>query len=331
MAEQLPPSFLQTSASGTTAEDLRRVFTGITQGTGGVLSPSDLQVTQNDTPNMSVNVATGQAWIPGTRSTYQGSYFVENRGTENLTVAASDPTNDRIDLVVAEIRDSQYSGASNDWQLRIITGTPAASPTTPATPADAIDLASISVLAGSTTVTSASISDLRSFASIRGAIWRNTSATRPSAPEEGQTIYEKDTDQVFVYNGSIWCPVGVSYLANMTDGASASTGYVTVPGCSITLPPGKWALTGKGQWSVSTGTTREYFVQIFNSTDSVQIAEAVIGAAPTNDVKPMALALGELENSATNTVVLRARVSAVDGVQASYAFTIRADSMIKLP
>jgi len=31
-----------------------------------------------------------------------------------------------------------------------------------------------------------------------------TSTTRPSAPYEGQMIYETDTDKVLVYNGSVW-------------------------------------------------------------------------------------------------------------------------------
>lgn len=31
-----------------------------------------------------------------------------------------------------------------------------------------------------------------------------TAATRPSAPVEGMTIYETDTDLVYVYNGSAW-------------------------------------------------------------------------------------------------------------------------------
>jgi hypothetical protein len=35
-----------------------------------------------------------------------------------------------------------------------------------------------------------------------------TSSTRPSAPWEGQTIYETDTDLMYVYNGSSWQQFG---------------------------------------------------------------------------------------------------------------------------
>lgn len=33
-----------------------------------------------------------------------------------------------------------------------------------------------------------------------------TSSSRPASPYEGQMIYETDTDEVFVYNGSSWLP-----------------------------------------------------------------------------------------------------------------------------
>lgn len=41
-----------------------------------------------------------------------------------------------------------------------------------------------------------------------------TSATRPSGPNEGMTIYETDTDQLLIYNGSAW--ETISHLAGWT-------------------------------------------------------------------------------------------------------------------
>src|SRR5438046_4639276 len=40
------------------------------------------------------------AFILGTEGTKQGTYFVENDATVNKAIAASDPTNPRIDIVV---------------------------------------------------------------------------------------------------------------------------------------------------------------------------------------------------------------------------------------
>lgn len=136
-------------------------------GAHGVVNGGDLAVTQNGTPNMSVNVAAGRAFIRGTQaagSLNQGVYSFFNDGTVNLAVSSADPTNPRRDLVVAQIRDSNYSGASNDARLFVVTGTPAASPSDPVVPADTLVLARLSVAAGATSVTNANITDLRVFA-----------------------------------------------------------------------------------------------------------------------------------------------------------------------
>ncbi|CAB4136919.1 hypothetical protein UFOVP314_45 [uncultured Caudovirales phage] len=136
-------------------------------GAHGVVNGGDLAVTQNGTPNMSVNVAAGRAFIRGTQtagSLNQGVYSFFNDGTVNLAVSSADPTNPRRDLVVAQIRDSNYSGSANDARLFVVTGTPAASPTDPVVPADTLVLARLSVAAGATSVTNANITDLRVFA-----------------------------------------------------------------------------------------------------------------------------------------------------------------------
>jgi len=133
-------------------------------GRAGVVAPTDLAVTANGTPNMSVNVAAGAAFVPGTEATFQGNYFFQNDAVVNLVVAASDPTNPRIDLVVARVRDADYSGATNDASVAVITGTPAASPVVPATPADSILLAQVAVAANAASVVAGNITDKRARA-----------------------------------------------------------------------------------------------------------------------------------------------------------------------
>jgi hypothetical protein len=59
----------------------------VTAGGGhGVVGAGDLAVTQNGTPNMSVNVAAGRAFIRGTEtgSLNQGVYSFFNDGIVNL-------------------------------------------------------------------------------------------------------------------------------------------------------------------------------------------------------------------------------------------------------
>lgn len=162
MTAVTPPWVIQ--ASSHPADVFRRAIAFAGMGQQGVRSwvSGDLAVAQNGTPNMSVNVAAGQALINGTQNTTsQGAYEVLNDATVNLAIAASDPTNPRIDIVVAQVRDAAYSGANNDWLLAVVTGTPAGSPSPPATPANAIVLAQVAVAANATSITSGNITDKR--------------------------------------------------------------------------------------------------------------------------------------------------------------------------
>lgn len=216
MTAQNPAIFLQGYAGGHPAEDTRRQIGAGMANRPGIVGPGDLAVTQNGTPNMSVNVAGGQAYIAGSEATYQGLYFVENRGTTNLTIAAADATNARKDLIVAKVQDAQYSGATNLWSLAVVTGTPAAVPAEPAAPANSLVLAVVNVAALATSITNANITDRRTTpglytgnlggrAAALGAPIPCTSTTRPTTGlVAGQRIVETDTLREYMWSGSAW-------------------------------------------------------------------------------------------------------------------------------
>jgi hypothetical protein len=90
-----------------------------------------------------------------------GVYTTYNDATQVLTVTTADPTNPRIDRVVVTVQDAYYSGAFNDVIFQVLAGTPASSPTAPATPANSISLATIAVGAGVTQINSGDITDTR--------------------------------------------------------------------------------------------------------------------------------------------------------------------------
>lgn len=168
MSELQPPVALQ-NVSSLNADDFRGLIQALVP-TEGIIASGDLAVVENGTPNMSVNVGAGAAIIAGDDTpTTQGSYFVKNDATKNLTVTAADPTNPRKDIVVARVRDAFYSGSDNDWLLAVVAGTPAASPAEPSLPNDALKLAVITVAAAATTITNAAITDSRTLATPLGA------------------------------------------------------------------------------------------------------------------------------------------------------------------
>lgn len=232
MTAQQPPVALQ-NVSTLNADDFRRLIKALVP-TEGIIASGDLAVTQNGTPNMSVNVAAGGAVIVGddTPAT-QGSYYVWNDATVNLVIAASDPTNPRKDIVIAQVRDSFYSVAGDDWRLTVVTGTPAASPAEPALPTDSIKLAVVTVAAAATSITNAAIADSRTVAAglsgIVNQAWGTYTPTLTAAganPTMGTASIRKGRYQQINRTVSGWANIKFG-----TSGSAPGTGnyYVTLP------------------------------------------------------------------------------------------------------
>jgi hypothetical protein len=158
MALVTPPSWLQ---NGTYPAESDRLTQQALYNTTGIIGTASLAVTQNSPVGMSVRVAAGWAAIIGTTQTNMGAYVAYNDATEVLTITAADPTNPRIDRVVATVRDAYYSGSDNDVIFQVIAGTPAGSPVAPTTPANSISLATIAVAAAATQIVTANITDTR--------------------------------------------------------------------------------------------------------------------------------------------------------------------------
>lgn len=218
-----PPVALQ-NVSTLNADDFRGLIEALVP-TEGIIVSGDLAVTANGTPNMTVNVAAGTAIIVGddTPAT-QGSYFVKNDATVNLAIAAADPTNPRKDIVIAQVRDSFYSGASDDWRLTVVTGTPAASPAEPALPNNSLKLAVIAVAAAASSITSGVITDSRtSAAGLAGAIddtpW---TAYTPTVTQSG-TVTKTVTYAKYKKVGRT---VTVNLLLTMTGSGTASNAII---------------------------------------------------------------------------------------------------------
>lgn len=170
MAEINPPSWLQ-ARTDHKAQQYRRMLASVVGDGSGIVTSLDLGVTQNGTPNMSVNVATGRAFILGTLGTYQGLYHVDNQGVVNKSISAAHATNPRYDRVYAVVADAEYAGVTNAWSIEVATGTPAASPSEPSLPSNSLELARITVGAAVTSITNANILDRRVSAPAKATAW----------------------------------------------------------------------------------------------------------------------------------------------------------------
>ena len=101
---------------------------------------------------MSVSVAAGRAWIEG--------YLYLLDTAKTLTIANADASNERRDIVVLRL-----DLTARTITVQVVTGTPAAQPVAPAITRNAdvyeLELAEISVPAGTSSITQALITDKR--------------------------------------------------------------------------------------------------------------------------------------------------------------------------
>ena len=158
MALRTPPSWLQ---QGSHPAENDRLTTQALWKTTGIVNASDLAVTQSATPAMTVQIAAGYAVIIGTTQTNMGAYIAYNDGATTVNFTTANPTLPRIDLVCVTVNDAYYTGSTNNVTFQVIAGTPNASPTVPATPANSIALAQVAIAANATSIVNANITDLR--------------------------------------------------------------------------------------------------------------------------------------------------------------------------
>ena len=264
MTAQNPALYLQ--GENHPAEDFRHLITKTWGSRPGVIGEDDLAVTEKSgTADMSVDVAGGSVLVEGTEGTYQGLYLCENRGTTNLVISSSDPTNDRYDLVVAQVEDSDYSGATDAWKLAIVTGTPAATPLFPTVPDNALVLATVLVQNGVSSILDADITDIRDasdsdgtttldnlgFATATGGLTVCTASTRPTAGiYNGMQIFETDTTKIYLYNGTRWVWISGGPTSELLDNTNVSSTIDTYVGAGSSLELGTWTVTEPGVYLV---------------------------------------------------------------------------------
>jgi hypothetical protein len=238
MTLQTPPSWLQ---AGSYPAQYDRLTAQALWATTGIIGSSSLAVTANSPAGMSVRVASGWAAIIGTTTSNMGVYTIFNDAQDTLTITTADPTNPRIDLVCATVRDAFYSGANNDVIFQVIAGTPAGSPVAPSLPANSISLATVAVGAAVTQINTGNITDTRVDTTTNLAVGDITSVTAGAGLSGGGSSGAVTLAASVATNAQ----VGTTYTLALADNgklvtlANASPVAVTIPlNSSIALPVG---------------------------------------------------------------------------------------------
>jgi hypothetical protein len=240
MPMRTPPSWLQ---AGSHPAENDRIGTRSLIGRSGVRLATDCAVTS--TGGMNLSVSTGTAYVSGTVTAEQGMYQCYNDGAQALTVAPSHPTLARIDLVCITVNDSAYGSLADNVVIQIITGTPAAVPVVPNTPANSITLARVAVAATVTSINSGNITDLRTRAAATDYVLASSAATTVPALIDAPSrasglIVRAPAVEQFAITNTAYSGTTVTYTCN--------NNFVAGDFISITYP----VLNGAGTSGVTT-------------------------------------------------------------------------------
>lgn len=146
----------------------------ITPASGGVVDTNDYKVAQHSTPNASVDIAVGRAYVPNSALTmFYATYL---NALANLAIGANASGNPRIDAIVLyiDLAVSPNATGTNVAKFYDVQGTPAGSPVAPNGAAilaainnnPYIVLAHVAVANGFTTIGNGDITDERATASL---------------------------------------------------------------------------------------------------------------------------------------------------------------------
>src|SRR5690606_9847479 len=225
------------------------------------------------------------AAIRGTQANDQGVYLVGNDASVQLTINPS-TTNPRRDLVVAQVRDDQYSSHSDDvCELVVVYGTLAGAPVDHSVPEDALVLARVRVPTGvSAVISAAEIDDLRPRVVATGGITPVASLAAWPSPQPGDVVWRTDVERLAVRTSSGWLHPPTDYVLRGTVGITGgvSTRPANVPfGVTFAAVPRvvftPRAATGQAMTVTITGVTTT------GATISVSAVSGNIAGSPAID------------------------------------------------
>lgn len=219
---------LHLTNDGAPAADVRTAYRHLfTRQLGGVLrsgsTPDNSLLVEEraGTPVMGVDVADGACAVHGTEASAQGVYLVDSQTLTEVTIQAADPTNARKDLIVARIKDQDYTSGSpstNTTTIEAVAGTPSGSPVDPTIPDNCVVLARVDVAAAAVSITNANITDLRWAGYSTHAEQDNGSIVRggsvglstalPQSVGTGHRHWATDLNVDLVYDGTTWAGDG---------------------------------------------------------------------------------------------------------------------------
>ena len=179
---------------------------------------NQLRVAQQESPDMSVQVLGGQAWING--------WWYDNTSALNLSIDPADGTLDRVDIIVV-----QFNLTNREIKTIVRKGSPSAGATAPMLNRDddlwELKLAEVNVSHGTVNITDGKITDTRSNTTVCG--WVSGLIDQMDTTELFNQLQEATQDAVDAMNNAltdVWAGIKVWLLNNVYKVGYVWTSYV---------------------------------------------------------------------------------------------------------
>lgn len=175
---------------------------------GGIVGPKNQMVLTAD-GTMNVSVSAGVAVVPRQSATQPGTYLCYNDGAVTVAVPTQ-ASQQRNDILVARVNDSEEGNTGDNWEFHLITGTAASTPVDPTIPANYTKIARINVKSaalngGVDKITTAQLSDIRNFVAAPGGVHVAWNGVYPNS-QPGRLVYDPNAGgQIKVgIGGGVW-------------------------------------------------------------------------------------------------------------------------------
>ena len=226
-------------------------------GNGVFAKHSDqLRVAQQDSPDMSVKVLGGQAWING--------WWYENTSTLNIDIDPADGMLDRIDIIVV-----QFDLTNRVIKTIVRKGSPSAGATAPSLNRDddlwELKLAEVNVSHGTVNITDGKITDTRSDTTVCG--WVSGLIDQMDTTKLFNQLKEATQDAVDAMNdaldgtvvGKLQTQIDETKRLKPVNKISDSTDLNTL------TEPGSWFCSGTDVANTPYGVTGKFLLYVYSS------------------------------------------------------------------
>lgn len=293
MAISNPPAYLQAGTYPAALDRLHQVSarfvptalnTSDVAARGGVLGGQSARLFASSMTLWDVAIGKGAAVVENTFTSQGGDYSAFNTATQTLTVTASSPTTNRIDIIGIRVQDAFYTGAVNSADLAVVQGTPSAGvASAPTLPSSFLPLWQVAVNAASVTGV---LTDLRKRTATMGSVYSPFTA---QLTDSGTMVGEMQImpaaapypARLRVWDGAAWrgatpyafAPGAITAVNPLNASAQAIISSVSVPDPGFSY---KLRTSGSADWGMVNANQPDNPISLSVTLDSTDYATNTI-------------------------------------------------------